>query len=196
MKGERRASARKAETARKRLLRYAPVGRRTWKDLERLFESRGGPHPCWCMVWRRMKEGMQRSRKSDKKASLKSLVDTNNPVGLLCYDGNEPIAWCSIAPRATYRDLSGDDALDAVWSIVCFYVRREYRRGGVGRSLIGAAVAYARYHGARYVEAYPVDPDSPAYRFMGFVPVFRSLGCIFRGRAGLRRNVMVLKMEG
>ena len=23
-----------------------------WPDFERLFESRGGPKACWCMVWR------------------------------------------------------------------------------------------------------------------------------------------------
>jgi hypothetical protein len=32
--------------------------------------------------------------------------------------------------------------------------------------------------GARYVEAYPVEPDSPSYRFMGFKTTFEKAGVI------------------
>ena len=28
-----------------------------WSDFERLFEARGGPKYCWCMVWRRDENG-------------------------------------------------------------------------------------------------------------------------------------------
>jgi len=52
-------------------LTYKPVDKSNWKDLEKLFESKGGPHPCWCMVWRNMKEGTDRANKADKKKSLK-----------------------------------------------------------------------------------------------------------------------------
>jgi GNAT superfamily N-acetyltransferase len=36
-------------------------------------------------------------------------------------------------------------------------VPAEFRGQGVARALIGGAVAYAKQHGARWVEAYPVD---------------------------------------
>ena len=57
-------------------------------------------------------------------------------------------------------------------------------------SLIAGAVAHARENGATVVEAYPVDPDSPSYRFMGFVPVFAAAGFTDLGRPGKRRHVM------
>ena len=60
--------------------------------------------------------------------------------------------------------------------------------------LIQAAVAHARKRGATVVEAYPVAPDSPSYRFMGFVPVFTAAGFREVGRAGTRRHVMRLKV--
>jgi hypothetical protein len=42
-------------------LTFRAVGRDSWRDLERLFESRGGPKSCWCMVWRATpKEARQR----------------------------------------------------------------------------------------------------------------------------------------
>ena len=60
------------------------------------------------------------------------------------------------------------------------------------RWLIAAAVEHARRKGASVVEAYPVDPDSPSYRFMGFVGTFEAMGFRAVGRAGTRRHVMRL----
>jgi len=55
---------------------------------------------------------------------------------------------------------------------------------------------YAREHGATSLEAYPVDPDSPSYRFGGFVPFFLAAGFREVGRAGTRRHVMRLDLRG
>lgn len=56
--------------------------------------------------------------------------------------------------------------------------------------MIGAAIAYAKRKGATVVEAYPVDPDSPSYLHMGFVPAFAKAGFTKVGTAGTRRHVM------
>ncbi len=58
---------------------------------------------------------------------------------------------------------------------------------------IAAAIRYAEQNGAQYVEAYPVAPDSPAYRFMGFRKLFDEDGFSFVKMAGTRLNVMVLQ---
>jgi len=68
------------------------------------------------------------------------------------------------------------------------------RGQGLGRQTLEAAVAHARAEGARVVEAYPVAPDSPSYRFMGFVPAFEKAGFREVGRAGSRRHVMRLEV--
>ena len=165
-----------------------------WPDLERLFEARGGPKSCWCMVWRARGAENRRTDGKSRKAALKRRVSGGVPIGILGYLDEEPIAWCSIAPRESSRALGGKDERDAaqgsVWSLVCFFVPRRYRGAGVMRWLIGAAVETAKRHGATIVEAYPVDEDSPSYRFMGFVPVFEDLGFREIGRAGSRRHVM------
>lgn len=175
-------------------LSYKPVDRRNWEDLEKLFESRGGPSYCWCMVWRKMEKGGNRSSKAEKKAALKSYVEEGTPIGLLCYNSSEPIAWCSIAPRESHRSLSGDEQLNDVWSLTCFFIKREYRKQGLTEKFIREAMKYAKDNGAMYVEAYPVDPDSPSYRFMGFKKVFEEIGFDFRHKAGKRRNVMTNKL--
>jgi hypothetical protein len=56
--------------------------------------------------------------------------------------------------------------------------------------MLREAVAHAARQGATVVEAYPVDPGSPSYRFMGFVPLFAPEGFTEAGRAGTRRHVM------
>ena len=71
-------------------------------------------------------------------------------------------------------------------------LRPTHRRRGLVHDLIAAAVEYAKRNHASVVEAYPVDPDSPSYRFMGFVPVFQRAGFMEVGRAGSRRHVMRL----
>lgn len=167
-----------------------------WGDLEQLFESRGGPKNCWCMVWRGNPE--ERRDKASKKAALERRVREGVPVGLLGYLDEEPVAWCSIAPRPTYRPLGGiereGEAGDAVWSLVCFFVTRRLRGRGMKIQLLEAAIEHARERGAKVVEAYPVDRDSPSYRFMGFVNAFEAAGFREVGRAGSRRHVMRLEL--
>jgi len=116
------------------------------------------------------------------------------PIGLLGYSDGEPVAWCSIAPRATYRNLGGltstSESPEEVWSLVCFFIRREFRGKGLTKRIIEAAVKHAAKHGAKVVEAYPVEPGSPSYRFMGYLPTFSAAGFHEVGRAGIRRRVM------
>jgi hypothetical protein len=50
--------------------------------------------------------------------------------------------------------------------------------------------------GARYVEAYPVEPDSPSYRFMGFKTTFEKAGFKFIKIKGKLRNVMLYELKG
>lgn len=176
-------------------LRYSPITKANWHELETFLESRGCPHYCWCMVWRNMIPKSDRSSKADKKTSLKKYVDDNLPVGFLTYNDDQPIAWCSIAPRETHRALGGDDRLEDVWSLTCFFIKREYRKQNLGKSLIEQAIHYAKQNGAKYLEAYPVEPTSTSYRFMGITNQFEKAGFKYVKDAGSRRKVMVKKIR-
>lgn len=147
------------------------------------------------MVWRNMANGKDRSKKDDKKNSLKTYVDQGLPIGILCYDNTEPTAWCAVAPRDSYRNLGGTKTRDPVWSLVCFFVKKDHRKQGVIRKLIATAEQYAKKNGAAYLEAYPVDKASPSYRFMGFKSTFEASGYHFKQKAGTRRNVMIKKLK-
>ena len=127
-------------------------------------------------------------------------VAEGTPIGILAYDGDEPVAWCSIAPLETYTNLrtrkyvsDGSDTED-VWSITCFYIRSAFRRQGMTTLLINAAIEYARNNGAEVVEAYPVDYDSPSYSYMGRIGTFERLGFKEIAMAGIRRHIMRLQL--
>ena len=162
-----------------------------WPDFERLFAAKGGPKYCWCMAWRATPEDAKRPNGAQRKTAMEARVRAGVPVGLLGYLGEEPIAWCSVAPRATYRQLvSNGTADEGIWSIVCFFILRQHRGAGITKRMLAAALEHARLHGAKVVEAYPVDEGSPSYRFMGFVPMFEQAGFHEIGREGTRRHVM------
>lgn len=175
-------------------LRFAPVTHRNRADFEALFESPGAPKYCWCMAWRDMPD-RQTASNADRKAAISGFVKAGTPIGILAYDGMEAIGWCSVAPRETLRKLSPqeDESERDVWSIVCFYVPRARRGDGLGGALLDAAIKQAFDEGARVVEAYPVDPDSPSYRFMGFRDMYAGRGFVETGKAGSRRHVMRLE---
>lgn len=166
----------------------------TWSDFERLFESPGGPSYCWCTVWRNKSEGGRPKGKAEKKSCIQAHICSDTPSGLLAYSEGEPIAWCSVAPRESHRKLGGDESKKEVWSLTCFYIKRKLRGKGIYRRLIAAAIEYARQSGAHWLEAYPVQTDSPSYLFMGFIPQFEEAGFHFVKSAGTRRKVMLLEL--
>jgi GNAT superfamily N-acetyltransferase len=169
-----------------------PVEPKLWLDFERLFEERGGPKNCWCMVWRDYGRSEDANDKDSRKAGMRARIVSGAPVGLLAYLDDEPVAWCSVAPRHSFKtSLDGKAAATTAdsWSLTCLFVKRAHRGTGVSDRLIEAAIDYARSGGATRLEAYPVDPESPSYRFCGFVGQFDRHGFVDEGRVGTRRHL-------
>ncbi len=184
-------------------LTFRAVEASSWADFERLFESRGGPSYCWCMPYRATPDENRRLDRETRKAGMRARVMAGVPVGLLAYAGGESIGWCSIAPRSTFPRPNtsavpgaarADDA--SVWSLTCFFVLRRFRSRGLASRLLRAAIDYAREQGASAVEAYPVDPDSPSYRYGGLRPMFEAVGARELGPLGRRRHVVRIELGG
>ncbi len=177
---------------------FAAVDASRWPDLEKLFDGRGGPKYCWCMLWRKRNRedriGRGAAKNAVLKSKLKSYVENCVPIGILAYSGSEPVAWCSVGPRDSYRSLGSpvtqNENPGDVWSLVCFFVRRDCRRSGLSLRMIEEAKRYASANNAKVLEAYPVEPDSPSYKFMGLTGSFERAGFYACGRAGKRRVVM------
>lgn len=170
-----------------------PVGPTMWEDVEQLFEERGGPKSCWCMVWRDYARAAELVDKAARKTGMRDRVKKGEKVGLVAFLDDKAVAWCSVAPRATFKkSLDGVAPQEGckTWSLTCLFVKRTHRGEGLSVRLIEAAIEYARSQGAATLDAYPVDPDSPSYRFCGFKPQFDRLEFETVGKVGSRRYLV------
>jgi GNAT superfamily N-acetyltransferase len=176
-------------------LEFHPVTRERLADLARFSEQHGKFRYCSCMRWRMRSTEFQRSTKESRVAKLEALVSQNTPIGVLAYLDDQPVGWCSIAPRETYGALERFRALprvdsEPVWSIVCFFVDRHLRRQRLTLGLLKAAVEYAASRGAKIVEGYPVEPGPRLYTYMGSPSTFRRAGFHEVTPRGQERQVM------
>ena len=178
-----------------------PVTPDRWPDLERLFGPRGAYSGCWCMFWRLRRSEFDRSSADERRAGLKGLVDSGQIPGILAYAGDEPIAWVSLGQRETFPPLERSRTLvrvdqQPVWSIVCFFVAKPYRRQGLMVKLLRGAVAYAASQGAQIVEGYPVDPPAGERisggmeGYMGLASAYSKAGFVEVARPSEKRAVM------
>ena len=180
-------------------LEFHPVTAERWQDLETLFGKNGAYGNCWCMWWRVPRSEFGKQGNQGNKTALKATVDSGEVPGLLAYAAGKPIAWCSVAPREAFPSLERSRTLKRVddlpvWSIVCFYVAKQYRRKGLMAELLRAAIDYARQHGAKIVEGYPIEPkhdDSPPVStFTGIFSAFQEVGFVEVARRSEKRPIM------
>lgn len=159
---------------------FYPVTPDRLPDLIQFSERHGKFRWCSCMRWRLPSTEFSRSERADREHALQTFVREETPVGILGYVADEPVGWCSIAPRETYAALERSRTLPRLddaptWSVVCFFVDRHMRRQGFTLTLLRAAVEYARSQGARIIEGYP-HPGGPSYAYMGSHTTFRKAG--------------------
>jgi GNAT superfamily N-acetyltransferase len=163
---------------------FKPVTVQEWEDLEALFRQMEHAG-CWCMWWRIKRAQFDQRYGEGNRQALKTIVESGRVPGILAYLEEEPIAWCSVAPREDFPVLDRSPTLKRVddrpvWSIVCFFVLKPFRGQGLMEALIQAAIDYAREEGARIIEAYPVIPEAsrnPSQQaFTGVVTTFERMG--------------------
>ena len=180
-------------------LEFRPLTPERWRDLEELFGERGACGGCWCMWWRLTRSQFEKQKGEENKKALARIVDSGQTPGLLAYADGQPIAWCSVAPREAFPRLERSRILkrvddQPVWSVVCFFVGKPFRRKGVTVRLLEAAVEYAKEHGAKIVEGYPVEPrktSTPdAFAFTGLASAFRKVGFVEVLRRSETRPIM------
>jgi GNAT superfamily N-acetyltransferase len=179
-------------------LEIHPLTRERWDDFVTLFGANGACAGCWCMWWRLPRAKWTQGKGDGNKRAVRKLVNNGDVPGLLAYADGQPIGWCAIAPRADYPRLATSRTLkpvddQPVWSVACFFVARPFRRRGVTVELLKAAVEFARKHGARIVEGYPVEPRKPqadVFVYTGLASAFRKAGFKEVARRSPTRPIM------
>jgi len=156
------------------------------------------------MFWKLPRAEWEAGRTGGNQRAMQRAAQRRIPPGLLAYDGDEPVGWCAVEPRANYARLNTgrskvlapvDD--QPVWSVTCFFVARTHRRRGVTVELLKAAVRHARKHGGRIVEGYPIDspkPQADTFAYTGLKAAFDQAGFHEVARRSPTRPVMRCEM--
>ena len=137
------------------------LSKENWNDFTVLFGEKGACGGCWCMTPRLPIAEYNKSKGEVNKRLLYNLVLANEPLGVLAYHNKESIAWCSISPKERLNQMKksrimGHTSEKDTWSIVCLFIKKEWRMKKVSSFIISKAVEYAFANGAEIVEAYPV----------------------------------------
>ena len=167
-------------------LTVEPLTRKNWSKFVQLFGEKGACGNCWCMYYRLRKTDFYEGKSEDgNKNALKEIVWQDKPTGMLGFYEDEAIAWCAFAPREDFMKLENsrvhkriDDK--AVWSIPCFFIRKEFRRNGVSVALLKGVIQYAKENGIKIIEAYPTIPTQAklpdSFAWIGLYKSFERAG--------------------
>ena len=181
-------------------LQIHPLTRDRWDDLATLFDRPGDPKGCWCMFYRVRGRDFERRWGRGNRDDFRGVVEDGPPPGVLAYRDGQPVGWCAVAPRDAYprilrsRVIGPIDEDPACWAIVCFYVVRGERGGGLAAALLEAAVDYAADQGASAVEGYPKDTAGSTRHanemFVGSMSMFADAGFEEVARRSPQRPIM------
>ena len=154
------------------------------------------------MAWRLKSNDFKQKQGEPNRRAMKKIVNSGVPPGLLAYDGQDPVGWIALAPRETYVRLDSSKILAAiddkpVWSVVCFFVRKDHRNHGLTVELLHAAAKFARKNRAKILEGYPQElkKDLPApFVWTGLASAFRNAGFEEVARRSATRPIMRLEL--
>ena len=180
-------------------LQFHPVTKKRWSDFETLFGERGACGGCWCMLWRLTRKEFENQKGAGNRKAMKAIIEAGKTPGILAFSRNEPVAWCSVAPREHFPALDRSRILKPVddlpvWSISCLFVEKQFRRKGLSTRMIKSAVDYVQKKGGSIVEAYPVEPKKDkmpdVFAWTGLASAFLKAGFVECARRSETRPIM------
>jgi GNAT superfamily N-acetyltransferase len=196
-------------TATESEISVVPANEASWEDLQTVFGTRGQASRCQCQRYKlRRRESFGSFPVDERAHRLRQQTDCGHPAsgttsGLVAYLGGEPVGWCAVEPRTAYEGLvrnnrvpwqgrTEDKTDDSVWAVTCLFTRAGYRKRGISRALVRAAVDFARERGARAIEGYPMTTKNAILEelHVGTEGVFADAGFKEVSRPTLRRVVM------
>lgn len=156
----------------------------------------------WRLTAKEFKRNQLENRGEANRRAMKKIVAARTPPGLLAYDGQEPIGWISLGPRADFVRLANSRTLapvddQPVWSVICFFIRKDRRKQGLSGELLKAAAKFAKQNGARILEGYPHELKKdlpPVFVWTGLISAFRKAGFDEALRRSASRPIMRLPL--
>jgi GNAT superfamily N-acetyltransferase len=150
-----------------------PANEASWEDIQAVFGTRGPAATCQCQRYKlRPREAFAKFPVEERAHRLRMQTECGHPKsettsGLVAFLDGVPVGWCAVEPRTAYEGLirnnrvpwegrAEDKTDDSVWAVTCIFTRTGFRRQGISRALVRAAVDFARDRGARALEGYPI----------------------------------------
>ena len=197
----------KTEIIKPGALHFENLTLNNWTLFENLMGEKGGCGGCWCMSFRLPSTEFKQNKYDGNKKKLKQLVASGKPVGLLAVYKTEAIGWIALSPREDLLKIEKSRSLKRiddkpVWSVSCFFVKKEFRNKGISRLLLKGAIDYARQQNIQTLEAYPAIPYAekiPApFLWTGVLSTFTESGFTIvqkngNSKAMVRMEVMSLR---
>lgn len=182
---------------------FEPVTPDRWKDFQQLFGERGACGGCWCMWFRLKRSEFDKQKGEANRQAMKEIITSGNVPGILAYSENKPVGWCSVAPRKELPVLDRSRILKPVdnipvWSVVCFFINKHYRKKGLTLLLLKAAIHYVKELGGTVLEGYPVEPQKQwpdTFVYYGLTSVFEQAGFTEEVRRSNSRPIMRFYLE-
>lgn len=151
------------------------------------------------MLWRVRRSEFAKQKGEGNRMALKEIVDSGEIPGILAYVNGEPIGWCAVAPREMFPTLERSQVLKRVddkqvWSVVCFYIAKQFRRKGITVHLLRTAIEHIRKRGGKIVEGYPIEPKKgkfpDVFAYTGLASAFHKVGFLEVARRSETRPIM------
>lgn len=176
-------------------------------DVEHAFDNGGDGRGCQCQWWTLTNAEWSNTSAEQRGELLAEEIAAGPPPGLVAYVDGEAAGWVRVSPRTVQKRIARTRLIvgatteplddDTVWAVSCFVIRREHRGAGLSAALLDAAVEFARAHGARVIEAYPIDPHagkkkSPNALYHGVVSTFQNAGFLEVARPQPDRPVVAI----
>jgi GNAT superfamily N-acetyltransferase len=183
----------------KNQITFSQLTLKSWKQFQILFGANGACGGCWCMTWRLTSKEYEKYKGEGNRKKIFKLVSDRQPLGIMALKNKIPIGWCSVSPRHTFPRLENSKLLkriDAipVWSIVCLFIKKEFRRKNISTILIKEAAEYAFQKGATIVEAYPVIPKKhnmpDVFAWTGIASAYKKAGFSIAHKPNDNRLIM------
>ncbi len=179
---------------------FHPLTPDRWNDFETLFGKNGACGGCWCMSWRLSAKDFKQKQGDANRKSMKKIVAKEIPPGILAYDSNDAVGWIALSPREIFIRLEKSRVLapvdtQPVWSVSCFFVRKDHRKQGLTVELLQAAAKFAKRNKAKILEGYPQELTqvlSPPFVWTGLASAFRAAGFEEVARRSATRPIMRL----
>ena len=131
------------------------------------------------------KEYDEKREDARTKKERRKRVKENIEPGIVACNNDMPVGWIAVQPGEKYTRLANSKILQPVdprpvWSIVCLFIHKDYRKKGISVELIKNACRFAAVKGGTIVEAYPTETKNktvaPVFIYTGTAFAFKNAG--------------------